>query len=129
MKTPRFLSADEVIEIHADQIERYGGSLGIRDVALLQSALGMPEAGFGDSYLHSDLYEMAAAYLYHLVQNHPFIDGNKRTGTMAAFVFLKMNGLTLDADESAFESLVLDAAQGKTGKAEIAVFFRAHARS
>jgi death-on-curing protein len=129
MKAPRFLSVDEVIEIHADQIERYGGSLGIRDVSLLQSALGMPEAGFGDSYLHSDLYEMAAAYLYHLVQNHPFIDGNKRTGTMAAFVFLKMNGLTLDADESAFESLVLDAAQGKTGKAEIAVFFRAHVRS
>ena len=89
MAGPLFLSAGDVIEIHADQIQRYGGSLGIRDVGLLHSALGMPEAGFGDQYLHAGLFEMAAAYFYHIVQNHPFIDGNKRTGAMAAFVFLK----------------------------------------
>jgi death-on-curing protein len=69
---------------------------------------------------------MAAAYLYHIVQNHPFIDGNKRTGAMAAFVFLKLNGSTLDADESAFELLVLKAAQGQTDKPAIAEFFRKH---
>ena len=129
MASPLFLSVEDVVEIHADQIQRYGGSLGIRDADLLQSALGMPEAGFGDQYLHVDLFEMAAAYLYHIVQNHPFIDGNKRAGTMAAFVFLKLNGLTLDADESAFETLVLQAAQGQVRKDAIADFFRQNAKS
>jgi death on curing protein len=126
MAEPRFLSVEDVIDIHADQIERYGGSLGVRDVELLRSAIGMPEAGFWDQYLHADFFEMAAAYLYHIVQNHPFIDGNKRTGAMAAFVFLKLNGSTIDADESAFESLVLKAAQGQTDKPAIAEFFRKH---
>ena len=79
MASPLFLSVENVIEIHADQIHRYGGSLGIRDVGLLNSALGMPKAGFGNQYLHAGLFEMGAAYLYHIVQNHPFIDGNKRT--------------------------------------------------
>jgi len=129
MPGPTFLSIEDVIEIHADQILRYGGSLGIRDVELLHSALGMPEAGFGDQYLHADLFEMAAAYFYHIVQNHPFIDGNKRAGAMAAFVFLKLNGLTLEADESVFEPLVLQAAQGQVGKDAIADFFRENAKS
>ncbi|MCX5721622.1 MAG: type II toxin-antitoxin system death-on-curing family toxin [Nitrospirae bacterium] len=128
MPGPIFLSIEDVIEIHADQIRRYGGSLGVRDVELLHSALGMPEAGFGDQYLHADLFEMAAAYFYHIVQNHPFIDGNKRAGTMAAFVFLKLNGLTLEADELAFETLVLQAAQGQVGKDAIADFFRENAK-
>lgn len=128
MAEPRFLSMEDVIDIHADQIDRYGGSLGIRDVELLRSAIGMPEAGFGDHYLHADLFEMAAAYLYHIVQNHPFIDGNKRTGAMAAFVFLKLNGLTLNADESVFESLVLQTAQGQTDKSAIGKFFRKHSQ-
>lgn len=128
MTEPRFLSVEDVIEIHADQIERYGGSLGVRDVELLRSAIGMPEAGFGEQYLHTNLFEMAAAYLYHIVQNHPFIDGNKRTGTMAAFVFLKLNGLTLDADESIFEPLVLKAAQGQIDKPAIVEFFRKYSR-
>lgn len=126
MAEPQFLSVEDVIDIHADRIERYGGSLGVRDVELLRSAIGMPEAGFGDPYLHADLFEMAAAYLYHIVQNHPFIDGNERAGTMAAFVFLRLNGFTLDADESAFESLVLKAAQGQIDKTAIAEFFRKH---
>ena len=126
MAEPRFLSVEDVIDIHVDQIERYGGSLGVRDVELLRSAIGMPEAGFGNQYLHADLFQMAAAYLYHIVQNHPFLDGNKRTGTMATFVFLKLNGLTLDADESTFESLVLKTAQGQIDKSVIAEFFRKH---
>lgn len=128
MAEPRFLSIEDVFDIHADQIDRYGGSLGVRDVGLLQSAIGMPEAGFGDHYLHADLFEMAAAYLYHIVQNHPFIDGNKRTGAMAAFMFLKLNGLTLDADESVFESLVWRTAQGQSDKSAIAEFFRRHSQ-
>jgi death-on-curing protein len=126
--TPRFLTLDEVIEIQADQIERYGGSLGTRDKDLLQSAIAMPESGFGEHYLHTDLFEMAAAYLFHLVQNHPFVDGNKRVGAMAAFTFLKLNGLTLTAKDTEFESIILSVAQGKVGKAGVAEFLRQHAK-
>lgn len=128
MADPYFLSVDDVIEIHANQIDRYGGSLGVRDVELLQSAVGMPEAGFGDQYLHTDLFAMAAAYLFHIIQNHPFIDGNKRTGAMAAFVFLKLNRLTLAVDSSVFEEVVLKAAQGQIEKDGIAEFFRQYAQ-
>ena len=126
--TPRFLALDEVIEIHHDQIARYGGSLGLRDMELLQSALAMPEAGFGDQYVHQDIFEMAAAYLFHLTSNHPFIDGNKRAGAMAAFTFLKLNGLTLVAEEPEFERMVLSVATGTINKAAIAEFFRTHTR-
>ena len=87
MTEPRFLTLEEVVRIHGDQIARYGGLEGIRDLGLLQSALAMPEAGFGSQYLHEDLASMAAAYLFHLVQNHPFADGNKRVGIVAALVF------------------------------------------
>jgi death-on-curing protein len=125
--TPVFLSLDEVLEIHGDQIERYGGRLGIRDMGLLQSALALPQAGSGGEYFHSDLCEMAAAYLFHIVQNHPFVDGNKRVGAMAAFTFLLLNGILLKAPEPAFESLVLSVAKGKSDKAAIAGFFRKHA--
>jgi death-on-curing protein len=126
--TPRFLTLEEVIEIQADQIERYGGSPGTRDKDLLQSAVAMPESGFGEHYLHGDLFEMAAAYLFHLVRNHPFVDGNKRVGAMAAFTFLKLNGLTLTAGNTEFESVVLSVAQGKMGKAGVAEFLRKHAK-
>jgi len=125
--TPRFLTLEEVIWIHSDQIIRFGGSPGIRDLALLESAIAMPQAGFGDQYLHTDLFEMAAAYLFHIVRNHPFIDGNKRTGAMAAFTFLKVNTYTLIADDVEFENIILSVIQGKVSKAAIAEFFRKNA--
>ena len=125
---PTFLSLDEVIEIHRDMIERYGGSPGIRDMGLLQSAVAMSQASFGGQFLHADLFETGAAYLFHIVQNHPFVDGNKRVGAMATFTFLKVNGLTLTSPETEFEKVVLAAAQGKLGKAAIAEFLRKHAR-
>ena len=84
----------------------------------------MPAVGFGGHYAHTDLYEMAAAYLFHLVQNHPFIDGNKRTGAVAALVFLALNGIEVDADEKALEKLVLAVAAGRAGKTSVAEFFR-----
>jgi death-on-curing protein len=122
--TPVFLSLAEVLEIHRDQIERYGGHAGLGDLGLLQSALATPAAGFGGRYLHSDLLEMAAAYLFHIVQNHPFIDGNKRTGTVAAIVFLSLNRIELEADETQLEKLVIDVAKGKIGKNTVADFLR-----
>jgi death-on-curing protein len=124
--TPDFLSLAEVLEIHRDQIERYGGKTGIRDLGLLQSALAMPAAGFGNRYLHGDLFEMAAAYLFHIVRNHPFVDGNKRTGAVAALVFLSLNGMEIEASEDIFEQTVRAVAEGNTDKSAIAEFFRGH---
>ena len=123
---PAFLTLDEVVAIHRDQIERYGGSLGVRDWGLLKSAVAMPAATFGGQFLHSDLCEMAAAYLFHLVQNHPFIDGNKRVGAVAADVFLTLNDLQLMASEDEFANLVLSVARGETSKSTAAEFLRAH---
>lgn len=127
MNEPIFLGLDEVVEIHNDQIKRYGGRAGIRDLELLKSATAMPAVGFGGDYLHTDIYEMAAAYLFHIVRNHPFVDGNKRTGAVASVVFLTMNGIELRADEDAFEKMVLSVAEGKVSKAEITQFFRSNA--
>lgn len=124
MRDPVFLGLDEVIEIHADQIKRYGGHPGIRDINLLKSAIAMPAAGFGEDYLHTDMYEIAAAYLYHIVRNHPFLDGNKRTGAVASIVFLLMNGIEVNADEDSFSTVVFSVAEGKMNKAGIAAFFR-----
>jgi death-on-curing protein len=121
---PVFLGLDEVIAIHADQLERYGGLAGIRDIELLKSAIAMPRASFGGDYAHTDIFEMAAAYLFHIVRNHPFADGNKRTGAVSAIVFLLMNGIELLIDEDSLERVVLSAAEGKTSKEEIAGFFR-----
>ncbi len=128
--SPLFLGLDEVLEIHRDQIERYGGSLGVRDMGSLESALAMPQGGAGGQYFHADLSEMAAAYLFHIVKNHPFVDGNKRAGAMAAFTFLRLNGLTMKASSSReFENVVLAVAEGKANKAAAAEFFRKHAHA
>jgi len=121
---PYFLTINEVLEIHHDQIERYGGSHGIRDIGLLSSAIAQPSASFGGQFLHEDISTMAAAYLYHIVKNHPFIDGNKRTGAVAAVVFLALNDVDFDADEKEFESMVLAVAEGKLDKTSIAEFIR-----
>ena len=123
---PVFLDLGDALEIHQDQIERYGGSQGVRDMGLLQSALAMPQAGSRGQYFHADLHEMAAAYLFHIVMDHPFLDGNKRVGAMVAFAFLKLNVWTLEAPGPAFERLVMSVAEGKTDKAAIARFFRKH---
>jgi death on curing protein len=123
-----FLTLDEVLAIHADQIERYGGSLGIRDHGLLESALAMPEAAFSGTELHPTLHEKSAAYLFHLVKNHPFVDGNKRVGLATALAFLAMNDVAIRATDDELVELVLDVATGRRSKADVAVFFGAHER-
>ena len=122
--SPEFLTLDEILAIHQDQLFRYGGSEGVRDWGLLQSAIAMPAAGFTGEYLHTDLYEMASAYLFNLVQNHPFVDGNKRVGAVAAYVFLALNNLRLTADPIAFEELLMSVARGETSKSEVTCFLR-----
>ncbi len=121
---PVFLDIEQVMRIHRGMIEGYGGQEGVRDIGLLHSAIAMPQASFGGKSLHADLFEMAAAYLYHIVQNHPFLDGNKRAGAAAAIVFLAMNDIEVKADEDGLVELTLRVARGEAGKAEIAEFFR-----
>ena len=121
-----FLTLDDIIESHLNQIDTYGGSHGIRDIGLLESAIAQPEASFGGQYLHADIFEMAAAYVYHLVMNHPFVDGNKRVGLEAALIFLEINNENLKASDQELVDLVLKTTAGQVGKREIAEFFRSH---
>lgn len=120
-----FLTLDQVLRVHAHQIAVYGGSPGIRDVGLLESALAMPEAvAFGDD-LHPTLHEKAAAYLFHLTKNHPFVDGNKRVGLAVCLTFLALNDVWVHTTEDELVALVLGTVSGERSKADIAVFLRA----
>ena len=124
---PLFLTLDEILALHEEQVRQFGGSHRLRDLGQLASAMGSVEATFGGEFLHASLLEMAAAYLYGICKNHPFIDGNKRTATASALVFLEMNGIEIDAGESDFYDLVIGIAEGRITKSEIAVFFQRHA--
>lgn len=125
---PVFLELGEILLIHEDQIERYGGSPGVRDIGILQSATAMPRVGIADRYLHENIFEMAAAYLYYIVRDHPFVDGNKRTGAVAAIVFLAMNDIEILVDEDGLEAMVRSVAEGTTTKADVVMFFRSGLR-
>lgn len=124
---PEFLSIAEVLEIHRDQISRYGGRPGIRDIALLQSALAQPQATFEGGYLHQDLIEMGAAYLFHITQNHPFYDGNKRVGAVSCLVFFILNGVEIELTEDKLATAVLKVASGEWTKTALTDFLRSHA--
>lgn len=121
---PRFLTRAEIDLIHQDQIVRYGGSMGVRDGGLLDSAIAQPATQFAGTFLHSDLFEMAAAYLFHLTGNHPYLDGNKRVGIAAAIVFLSLNGFSLQCADDDLEAIVFQVARGELAKAQLADFFR-----
>ena len=116
MSGPIFLTLAEVFEVHVDQIRRYGGEEGLRDLGLLESALAQPEASFAGEWLHKDIYEMAAAYAYHLCQNHPFVDGNKRVALACALVFLEINGVSLTDPKGFLKTAMLSIASGKMNK-------------
>jgi len=124
---PVFLTLDEVLALHEDQIRRYGGAAGLRDLGLLSSAVSAPRATFGGEFLHESLCEMAAAYLYHLAKNHPFLDGNKRTALAASLAFLWLNDHELEAGEDELTELVVGVAAGRVSKAQVAVFLQEHA--
>jgi death-on-curing protein len=93
---PEFLDIDEVIALHDRQLAAFGGSPGIRDRGLLESAVAQPLASFGGEFVHGDLFAMAAAYAFHIAENQPFVDGNKRTALDAALVFLHLNGFSVE---------------------------------
>ena len=115
-----FLTVEVVMALHQRQLERFGGGAGVRDRGLPESAVAQPQASFGRSYVHAGLFEMAAAYLFHIVSNHPFVDGNKRTGLLAAQVFLSLNGYALKHGSAGFYALTMAVAEGRIGKAAIA---------
>jgi death on curing protein len=121
-----FLSLEDVLDLHADQVDLYGGEHGVRDLGLLESAVAQPRATFGGEFLHKSVFEMAAAYLFHIVENHPFLDGNKRTGAVAALVFLDLNGAEIDAPKGSLYDLTMAVATGQAGKPEIVEYFRTH---
>jgi death-on-curing protein len=116
----RFLPDEIVQAIHDDQIRLYGGSYGIRDEGLLSSAINMPKAQFGGQFLHDSIFKMAAAYGFHISENQPFIDGNKRTAGMVMFTFLKLNGLEPTASEEDYYETMMAVANKQVDKAGLA---------
>lgn len=123
-----FLTLETVLLIHQEALACFGGLDGIRDYELLESAIEQPRATFGGQFLHEDAFAMAAAYLFHLVKNHPFLDGNKRTGLAAALAFLDVNGVTLDCPTPELYEATLAVADGRLDKAGLAERLRELAR-
>ena len=120
MLTPKFLDTETVLRLHDRQIERFGGRTGVRNRGLMESALAQPQATFGGELLHPTLADQAAAYLYHLAKNHPFIDGNKRTAFAVMDTFLRLNGARLGLPPEQAYELTMHVAQGQLSKDALA---------
>ena len=121
---PTFLDVDDVLAMHEAQIERFGGAAGVRDQGLLESAVAQPQASFGGQFVHADLFAMAAAYAFHIAENQPFVDGNKRTGLVSALVFLDLNGVCLDQPSDRLYQAMMDIAAHTLGKDGLAAILR-----
>jgi death-on-curing protein len=119
------LTVADVLEVHAEAISQFGGSAGIREMALLESAVAAPQASFGGESVYTDLIEVAAAYLFFLCRNHPFVDGNKRAALGACIVFLRLNGTEPQPDGQSWEDLTLDVAAFKLDRDQTAQRLRA----
>lgn len=123
------LTVEDVREIHAEAVGRFGGRAGIRELALLESAVAAPRASFGGASVYADVIEVAAAYLFYLCRNHPFVDGNKRTGLGACLVFLRLNDVEPPPDSPAWESLTVAIASGEVDRIEATARLRALLRA
>lgn len=119
-----YLTIEQVIELHDELLKKYGGLPGIRDKNLLWSAIDAPKAAMFGQEMYPSIYEKAAAYLYHLVRNHPFNDANKRTGYALTLIFLEVNEVTLIFKREDLENLVVEVAKGKKTKERIAKFLK-----
>lgn len=124
MDSAVFMTLDEAIDVHMDQVKRYGGHPGIRDIGLLLSALAMPQASFGGEFLHRDIFEAAAAYAFHICSNHQFIDGNKRTALACALVFLELNAIEMRDPDGMLYVAMIDVASGGLSKQQLADILR-----
>jgi death-on-curing protein len=123
-----FLDLEDVLLIHEGQLPKYGGAAGIRDQGLLESALAQPRATFGGEFLHADPFAMAAAYAFHIAENQPFVDGNKRTGVLAAVVFLELNGYLVVEPPSRFYEAMIAVAERRLDKEGLAAMLREMSR-
>jgi death-on-curing protein len=119
-----FVSVDQLIELHALQIARFGGSRGLRDRGALEAAAARPAATFGGEDLYADLAAKAGALMHSIVMNHPFVDGNKRVGAAAAELFLLINGSQLITSDLDFEHVTLATARGELDAERLAIWFR-----
>jgi len=119
-----YMSIEDVLDLHDQLIEEYGGAKGVLNLGLLKSALDMPKASFNGRDLHRTIYDKAAAYLFHISKNHPFLDGNKRTASMVSLVFLAANEVAFFIPSKDYENLILQVVQGLVPKTEIAKFFK-----
>ncbi len=129
MKEPSFLSFAEALEIQRVQAENYGGDPTLRDRGLLESALAMPQSTFDGEFLHKTLFDMAAAYAYHIAENQPFVDGNKRTGLAAALVFLALNNVEIEDPKGRLYGAMMDISARKLSKEGYAALLRELAKS
>ncbi len=117
---PVFLSVGEVVGLHSDQIREFGGAEGIRDQGALESAVAQACTTYSGEYLHHGLFEMAAAYAFHIAENQPFLDGNKRTALNAAIVFLGLNGFDVIDDEGILYAAMIGLSTGEWSKGRMA---------
>lgn len=117
---PAFLTVEEVLDLHDDQLRLFGGGSGIRDRGALESAVAVPQASFDGAFLHEDLFAMAAAYAFHIAENQPFVDGNKRTALNAALVFLDLNGWIVSDPRGDLYDAILGLADASFDKADLA---------
>lgn len=124
----KFLSLEEVKQIHDMLIEEFGGSKGLRSEALLDSAVYRMNASFDGKDLYGSIYEKTAALFESLCKNHPFLDGNKRTAFVSAVTFLTINGCETDFDKDEAEEFVLKIATQKVELKKIAEFFKKHSK-
>jgi death-on-curing protein len=124
---PLFVSLAEAVDFHDDLIARYGGMPGIRDRNLLASSVAAPQAAVADGFLHQFPWGMAAAYLFHIIRNHAFVDGNKRTALGCALFFLENNGHPIRIATARGFELARRIAQKEAGEVEIADALRRHA--
>jgi death-on-curing protein len=124
-----YLSIDQVLALHEDLVDAFGGIAALRDRRSLESALARPAMTFGGDDLYQDLADKAAALMHSLVLNHPFVDGNKRVGAAAAEFFLERNGHKLEASDDDFEAMTLAVAEGKVPVEALAIWFRQRLRS
>ena len=124
MKDFYFLTMIDVINLHAKLIRDFGGLNGIRDQGLLESAVFQAQVVLFNEYVCVDIYEMAAAYCFHIIKNHAFVDGNKRTGIAAALLFLELNGVDIVTDIESLYTLAIGVASSVRSKKDIACQFR-----
>jgi len=124
----KFLTLSDVLLILENQIRNYGGIYGVRDINLLSSALYVPESSFDGNYLHKTVPAMAAAYAFHICQNHPFIDGNKRVALASSLVFLDINDYEFNCKDEKLYTEIMNVAKGETKKEELIKFYEKHSK-